>query len=86
MQGGLGRFAELNFGFWTYLFDKEYGYRDPGEPRLWPRLIDKVLTELPRSIPRERDAIQARLTPIRELRNPAFHHERIWKYPDVQQR
>jgi hypothetical protein len=78
--------ADLNFGFWTYLFDKEYGYRSPTEPRLWPGLLPQVFPHLPPSVPRERDVIQNRLTRIRDLRNRAFHHEPIWKYPDLQQR
>ena len=78
--------AELNFGFWTYLFDADYGYRSPNDHRLWPRLLGQVFPHLPAAIPRQRDVIQKKLTRIRELRNRAFHHEPIWKYPDLQQR
>jgi hypothetical protein len=78
--------AELGFGFWTYLFDKEYGYRSPTDPRLWPGLLAQVFPHLPKSVPRERDVIHGKLTRIRELRNRAFHHEPIWKYVDLRQR
>jgi hypothetical protein len=77
--------AELNFGFWTYLFDADYGYRT-NDPRLWPRLLEPVFPHLPASVPRERDVIEKKLIRIRELRNRAFHHEPIWKYPDLQAR
>ncbi len=77
--------AELNFGFWTYLFDSEYGYVSPKSPGLWPRLIDQVFPNMPdaQALPRRRGDLASRFADIVQLRNRAFHHEPIWKDPDL---
>lgn len=77
--------AEMSFGFWTYLFDSDYGYVSPKTPGLWPRLLDRVFPNLPPShvIPRRRGDFAVRLSEIVRLRNRAFHHEPLWNEPDL---
>lgn len=77
--------AEMSFGFWTYLFDSEYGYVSPKAPGLWPRLLDQVFPHLPdvQAVPRRRAEFSSRLAEIVRLRNRAFHHEPIWKEPGL---
>jgi hypothetical protein len=68
--------AELNFGFWTSLFDRRY------EQALWPALLKPVFPYMPRRI-RTRWELSTRLNRIRKLRNRIFHHESIlnWQNP-----
>ncbi len=70
--------AELNFGFWTSLFDKRY------EQVLWPRLIKTVFPHMPKTI-RTRKNLSKRFNKIRLLRNRIFHHEPIWYWQDLAQ-
>lgn len=70
--------AELNFGFWTSLFDLRY------EQRLWPLHLKTVLPYIPKTI-RTRKIISSRMNRIRRLRNRVFHHEPIWYWQDLQQ-
>ncbi len=65
--------AELNFGFWTSLFDRRY------EPALWPASLRPACPYLPRRL-RTRHTLSARFTEIRRLRNRVFHHEPIWQW------
>jgi hypothetical protein len=71
--------AELNFGFWTSLFDARY------EQRLWPRLLKDTFPTLPSRL-RTRRTLSRRLNDIRYLRNRIFHHEPIWHLKDLGQR
>ena len=66
--------AELNFGFWTSLFDSRY------EQKLWIPLIKPAFPYMPRQI-RTRIELSKRLNRIRNLRNRVFHHEPIWYWP-----
>jgi hypothetical protein len=68
--------AELNFGFWTSLFDVRY------EQKIWPWLLKGVVPHMPRSI-RTRKTLSKRLNRIRFLRNRIFHHEPIWHWRDL---
>lgn len=68
--------AELNFGFWTSLFDVRY------EQKLWPVLLKAVVPNMPRSI-RVRKNLSKRFNRIRILRNRIFHHEPIWHWRDL---
>lgn len=68
--------AELNFGFWTSLFDKRY------EQTLWPRLLIPAFPHMPRG-QRTRSNLSAHFTKIRRLRNRVFHHEPIWHWHDL---
>lgn len=69
--------AELRFGFWTRLLDGVYAdWRNPASPRFWPRLLDRGFPHCPVLI-RTRKDLHTRFTEIKELRNRAFHHERI---------
>lgn len=70
--------AELNFGFWTSLFDRRY------EQVLWPRLIKTAFPYMPRRI-RTRQTLSRRFHRIRILRNRIFHHEPIWYWQDLPQ-
>jgi hypothetical protein len=73
-----GIMAELNFGFWTSLFDLRY------EQRLWPRHLKSVFPNIPRTA-RTRKNLSTRLNRIRRLRNRVFHHEPIWYWRDLSQ-
>lgn len=73
-----GVIAELNFGFWTSLFDVRY------EQKLWPWLLKPVFPYMPRSI-RTRKTLSKRLNRIRLLRNRVFHHEPVWYWGDLAQ-
>jgi hypothetical protein len=77
--------AEMSFGFWTYLFDSESGYVSPRSPGLWPRLLEDVFPYLPdtQTVPRRRADFASRFAKILRLRNRAFHHEPLWKEPDL---
>lgn len=70
--------AELNFGFWTSLFDLRY------EQRLWPHHLKTVLPHIPKTI-RTRKTVSSRMNRIRRLRNRVFHHEPIWYWQDLRQ-
>ncbi|MEA2080543.1 MAG: Abi family protein [Pseudomonadota bacterium] len=70
--------AELNFGFWTSLFDRRY------EQVFWPRMIKTTFPHMPRRI-RTRQTLSKRLHKIRILRNRIFHHEPIWYWQDLSQ-
>ncbi len=65
--------AELNFGFWTGLFDRKY------DKVLWNRkdLIRSAFPNMPNHL-RTRLTLSRRFTEIRILRNRVFHHEPIW--------
>lgn len=69
--------AELNFSFWTALFNPFYGYQNPNDPRFWPGLLLDVFPHLPKS-QRRRLFVFKRLERFRVLRNRIFHHEPIW--------
>jgi hypothetical protein len=77
--------AEMSFGFWTYLFDSDYGYVSARTPGLWPRLLEDVFPNLPdpQMVPRRRGDFAARFAEIVRLRNRAFHHEPLWNEPDL---
>ncbi|MFP4139058.1 MAG: hypothetical protein ACOCZU_01940 [Planctomycetota bacterium] len=68
--------AELNFGFWTSLFEDHYERNTP----FLPRGISEIFPNMPKSL-HKRKRIKAILERIRTLRNRVFHHERIihWK-------
>lgn len=79
--------AELNFGFWTALFDKRYEQQpNRAAPVFWPQLLSHVLPNLgqyaPKSV-RTRHGCSTRLNSIRRLRNRVFHHEPIWHWTDL---
>jgi hypothetical protein len=63
--------AELNFGFWTALFNRHY------EVSFWR---PHARTLLPHASPSDRNVKQIHhdLEQIRELRNRVFHYEPIW--------
>jgi len=73
--------AELNFGFWTSLFEDHYEKQTP----FLPSAFKGVFPRLPKSLHRRKER-KADLEKIRILRNRVFHHERIvhWKDLDAQ--
>ena len=70
--------AELNFGFWTSLFEDHY----ERNTRFLPRGIKMVFPGMPKSL-HNRKRIKAHLESIRQLRNRVFHHERIIHWKDL---
>lgn len=73
------RVPELSLGFWTGLFSAHY------EHRLWrrhPQLLVAIFPYAPRHC-RTRAVIGNMLDPIRKLRNPVAHHERIAARADL---
>ncbi|MBI2498596.1 MAG: hypothetical protein HYV75_11975, partial [Opitutae bacterium] len=73
--------AELQFGFWTSLFEAHYegrcGFLPVGIRYLFPRL--------PKS-QHNRKGLKRTLEEIRVLRNRVFHHERIVHWVDLETR
>jgi hypothetical protein len=75
--------AELQFGFWTHLLDGIYAdWRLRGGPVFWPRLLDRAFPNCPPG-EKTRKNIHLRFTAIKEIRNRAFHHERISHQADL---
>lgn len=70
--------AELQFGFWTSLFEDHYERRT----KFMPTGIRTVFPFLPKS-QHNRKYIKAKLETIRTLRNRVFHHERIVHWRDL---
>ena len=67
--------AELSLGFWTHLLDGAYeNWRIPN--RLWPALLAPVFPHCPPAELTRRN-VHGRYQEIKNLRNRAFHHERI---------
>jgi hypothetical protein len=73
--------AELQFGFWSSLFEAHYEQRTP----FLPSAFKAVFPCLPKSLHKRRER-KGDLDKIRLLRNRVFHHERIvhWKDLDAQ--
>ena len=73
--------AELQFGFWTSLFEAHYEQNTP----FLPSGIKAVFAHLPKSLHKRKDR-KNDLEHVRALRNRVFHHERIvhWKDLDAQ--
>lgn len=67
--------AELSFGFWTHLLDGAYDNWRAGT-RLWPALLEPVFPHCPAAERTRRD-LHGRFVEIKDVRNRAFHHERI---------
>ncbi len=70
--------AELQFGFWTSLFEAHYEQRT----RFLPGGIKAVFRHLPKSLHHRKDR-KNDLENIRQLRNRVFHHERIVHWQDL---
>lgn len=63
--------AELNFGYWTSLFNEIY------EVKLFRPALISIFPNSPREC-RKRKVFSTKLNEIRKLRNRVFHHEPIW--------
>ncbi len=72
--------ANLQFGFWTHLFQPFYEDHNG----FLPKGIKKIFPNLPKS-QHNRKTIKHDLDTIRELRNEVFHHERIIHWIDLPQ-
>ena len=70
--------AELQFGFWTSLFEAHY----ERQTRFLPSAIKAVFPHLPKSL-HHRKHRKSDLENIRQLRNRVFHHERILHWADL---
>jgi hypothetical protein len=72
--------AELNFGFWTHLFNVSY------ERHVWQTLWSRsaIFPGLPRRH-RTRRFLSSRMERTRRLRNRVFHYEPIWHWRDLAQ-
>lgn len=68
--------SELNFGFWTSLFDSHY------EVSLWRKIIGRVFPHLKTPL-KNRKHLAGVFHKIRKLRNRAFHHESIWNRENI---
>ncbi|MEI6341695.1 MAG: hypothetical protein WCR07_07045 [Verrucomicrobiota bacterium] len=73
--------AELQFGFWTSLFEAHYEQHTP----FLPGGIKAVFRHLPKSLHHRKDR-KNDLENIRQLRNRVFHHERIVHWQDLDAR
>jgi hypothetical protein len=73
--------SEMNFGFWTSLFESHYEQRT----NFLPAGIKGVFPYLPKSLHNRKDR-KAELEKIRQLRNRVFHHERIIHWKDLDSR
>ncbi len=70
--------AELQFGFWTSLFEAHYEQKTP----FLPGAYKGVFPHLPKSLHKRKER-KADLETIRHLRNRVFHHERIVHWQDL---
>jgi hypothetical protein len=70
--------AELNFGFWTSLFDRHYE-----KQQLWAGSIRSMFSNMVAGTDKIA-VIRARLNRVRELRNRVFHYEPIWHWADLE--
>lgn len=66
--------AELNFGFWTGLFNKPYH-------RFWFPCIGLVFPAAPRNP--ALSGLSGDLHMIRKLRNRVYHYEPVFHWPDL---
>lgn len=71
--------ASLHFGFWTKLMDGTYANWRYAQNDLWgsQALMDRAFPYMPQPVSARRGIAHDRFTEIKELRNRAFHHERI---------
>lgn len=70
--------AELQFGFWTSLFEAHYEQKT----LFLPRGIKAVFPYLPKSLHKRKER-KSDLERVRSLRNRVFHHERIVHWTDL---
>ncbi|MCK6412572.1 MAG: hypothetical protein L6Q55_09150 [Azonexus sp.] len=71
--------AELQFGFWTSLFEAHYEQKTA----FLPRGIKAVFPHLPKSLHKRKER-KGDLERVRTLRNRVFHHERIVHWTDLE--
>lgn len=73
--------AELQFGFWTSLFEAHYEQRSG----FLPFGIRYIFPRMPKSL-HNRKGIKRTLEEVRLLRNRVFHHERVVHWNDLDAR
>jgi hypothetical protein len=71
--------AELQFGFWTSLFEAHYEQHTP----FLPSGIKDVFPHMPKSLHKRKNR-KRELEQVRTLRNRVFHHERIVHWVDLE--
>lgn len=68
--------AELNFGFWTTLFNRQYA-------KVFWKPLHQIFQDIP-SEKRKRNIVSARLNHIRNFRNRIYHYEPvIWDLSEL---
>lgn len=75
--------AALDFGFWTGMFNSHYTWQSARDPRLWPHRLGTVFPHGPKLTSVR--MVSGPLNEIRHLRNRVFHHEPIWKRPNLRE-
>ena len=68
--------SSLSLGIWVDLFKGRY------EQVLWPDLLPHIFPFATKG-QRSRERVYRRLSNIQTLRNRVFHHEPIWRLPDL---
>jgi hypothetical protein len=71
--------AELNFGYWTSLFNDTY------DVSIFRPVLINVFTNAPKMF-RKRSVLSKMLNDIRKLRNRVFHYEPIWNDRDLERK
>ena len=77
--------TELSLGFWVELVDKKYDRAHQARVPLKPLWFDLWNHGFPnwKGPPRRRAELHGRMLRVRDLRNRIFHHEPIWRWPDL---
>lgn len=70
--------AELDFGFWTGLFDSCYDHSTREGAALWPWLRKKAFPGAPKGM-QTRGDLAKHFHSLRDLRNSIVHHKHFWK-------
>jgi hypothetical protein len=76
--------AAVDFGFWTGLLHKSYLYQSRLDQRFWPHLLPTVFPSYGGAHDRALlGTASATANEVRKLRNRVFHHEPIWRRPNL---
>ena len=76
--------AAADFGFWTGLIHRNYLYQSHRDQRFWPHLLPAVFPSYGGRHDRAfLGTVSATANEVRKLRNRVFHHEPVWKRPNL---
>ncbi len=76
--------AAVDFGFWTGLMHKTYLFQNRKDTRFWPHLLPAVFSAYTGKHDRAFLGVTSRIAnDVRKLRNRVFHHEPIWRRPNL---